>query len=260
MADTVLSVDGFDLSALDFQVETLSGWRDGLKSKWPSAQVPGRFGVQVTASEPVYEPRQVVLQGAIVSADVSTLLANLDAFKWRVGRTQKTFTIVDDETREFNARVIQLQTTPIPPAIIQRAVKIKLTLWMDDPRIFSASLTTVTSITTAKDVPLGSAPSLPFIIVSGTSSFTLTYKDYNGVTIATLGITGATAATHIDMDAMTIKDTNGTNNAADKLDAGSDFPITFDPEHGDDIFGTPDWPTLEVSSGSAEAQYYKAWL
>lgn len=258
MADTVLSVDGFDLATLDFQVDTLSGWRDSISQKWPSAQVPGRFGVQVTASEPVYEPRQIVIQGAMVSADVSTLRSNLDAFKWRVGRGQKTFTIVDDTSRDFNARAIQVQTTSIPPAIIQRAVKIKLTLWMDDPRAYDSSNTVVSSISSATDLPLGSAPSHASIEVTGSGSFTMTYKDYSGATISTLTITGATAPVTLDMDALTI--TDGGGNAADTLQAGSDFPIIFDPEHGDDIFGTPDWPTLELTSGSGTATYKKAWL
>jgi phage-related protein len=258
MASTVLSVDGYDLSALDFQVETITGWRDGIAATWPSQPVPGRFGVQVTGSEPIYAPRQVVVSGAIVSADVATLVAYLDELKWRVGRTQKTFTIVDNTAREFNARVTQFVSTAIAPAIIQVGVRVAITLWMDDPRTFATSDTVVSSIGSATDLPLGSAPSLASIVITGSGAFTMTYKDYSGATISTLSISGATAPVTIDMDALTITDAGG--NAADTLGTGSDFPITFDPEHGDDIFGTPNWPTLELTSGSGTATYRKAYL
>ena len=258
MASTVLSVDGYDLSALDFQVETLTGWRDGVAATWPSQPVPGRFGVQVTASEPIYAPRQVVVSGAIVSSDVATLVAYLDELKCRVGRTQKTFIIVDNTAREFRARVTQFVSTAIAPAIIQVGVRIAITLWLDDPRTFGTSDTVVPSITSATDLPLGSAPSLASIVVTGSGSFTMTYKDYSGATIAALEISGATAPVTIDMDAGTI--TDGSGNAAEHLVAGSAFPIVFDPDHGDGIFGSPNWPTLELTSGSGTATYRKAYL
>jgi phage-related protein len=211
----------------------------------------------VVASQPSYDPRELTIEGSVVSATRTAMLSNLDELKWRIGNIEKTYTIVDDTSREFRARCTQFRTTGIDPYIVQRGVRVRLKLWLADPRIFATSDTVIGSITTSPvDMPLGTAPSLPSITVVTSGTFTLTYKDSAAATIATLNISGATAPTTIDMDAMTI--TDGSGNAAEHLVAGSDFPIVFDPEDGDYV--TPDWPTLECSSGTATATYRKTYL
>lgn len=257
MADTVLKIGSFDLSTLDFQVHRLSGWRDTLAVDWPAQEVPGRYGMAVVASEPSYKPREVVIEGSMVSADLATLKTNLDEFKWRLPNTLQTYTIDDQTAREFRAYCTEIRVTGIDPYLVQRGVEIRLKLWLPDPRLFATSDTIVGSIGASPvDIPLGTGPSLASISVATAGTFTLTYKDSAAATVGTLQISGATAPTVINMDTMVITDDNG--NAADHLVAGSDFPIVFDPQDGDYV--TPDWPTLECSSGTATATYRKTYL
>lgn len=258
MSRRSLIVDGFDLSTLGFILE-VPDHREGQQAEWSLQEVPGRFGSVVTGSSPRYPARTMNLTGTVIADDLShaTLRSNLDEIKWRLGRSERVFRFSDDETLDFNARCVLASFPHIPPGLIQTAVKMRVRLLMVDPRKFATSDTVVGSIgASPTDLPLGTAPSDASISVTGSGSFTLTYKHEDGTTLYTMTITGATAPVTIDMSAYTITDAGG--NAAEYLTGGGFF--AFDPEDGDDIFGTPDWPTLEVSSGTATATYKKAYF
>lgn len=255
MADPVLTVDGYDLSLLGFQVEALTGWRDGLDASWPEAAVPGRFGPLVTGTDPSYAARKITVNGAIVADNLTAMLAAMDDLKWRIGRTEKEFAFVDDVTRVFNARVTGVRVTGLKPQMTQRGTRLAITFYLPDPRIWDDAPTVVSAIVAAdKDLPLGTAPVRATIQVTGVGTFTLTYKNSGGATIATMTITGATAPVDIDMDAQTITDAGG--NAIGFLTAGNFF--AFDPDDG--VYPTDTWPTLQCSSGTAVATYTKAYL
>jgi phage-related protein len=257
MAPKVFLVDAFDTGTIGFVVSDVLNWRDGVEIKWPAQKVPGRWGEMIVGTLPEYSPRELRINGTLLADDVATLRANLEELKWRVGKTEKTFTFVDDETYEFIARSRNFQAPGIRPHMVQTGVNVRIRLYMADPRVYAASVTNVTSITsTPKDLPLGNAPVRATVQVTGSGTFTLTYKEFGGATRGTMTITGASAPVDIDMDAQTITDSGG--NAAEYLTAGDFFE--YDPDDGDDIFGTPDWPTLEVSSGTASTSYYKAYL
>jgi len=257
MAPRVLVVDAFDLSTLGFVVEDVVGWRDGIEVKWATETVPGRWGEMIVGTDPVYDSKEITVNGTLLADSVSNLITNLHELKWRVGRDERTFTFVDDESLEFLARVTRFRAPGIRPHMVQLGVEVQMRLYMPDPRVYDTATTNVTSITaTPKDLPLGNAPVRATVQVTGSGTFVLTYKDYNGVTQASMTITGATAPVDIDMDAQTI--TDGGGNAVDTLTAGDFFE--YNPDHGDDILGTPDWPTLEVSSGTASTSYRKAYL
>jgi phage-related protein len=248
-------VDSYDLSDLELVISGVTGWRDGVGTSWDQVQVPGRFGSIATALEPSYPTRQLVVTGTVLGTTVADLYSKLDQIKWRIGLVEKEFAFVDDETRVFNARLTGFQSTGIQPMMTQLGTTVSITLLMLDPRIYDDSPTIVGSIGNSDvDLPLGTAPVRASINVTGSGSFTLTYKDSSAVEVATMTITGATAPVDIDMDAQTITDAGG--NAVDTLTAGDFF--AFDPADGDYV--TPDWPTLRCGSGTAQATYTKAYL
>lgn len=259
MSRRALIVDGFDLSTIGFILSKPDGQRDGLDADWPSVKVPGRIGVSVTADEPSFEPRTIRVDGVLESDPtvdtVADLLARLDEFKYRLGSTERNFRFVDDETYDYRARALRVRHPPIDPALIQTAVRVRADLWMRDPRRYSTTQTVVSGITTATALPLGTAPVRGVIVVTGATGFTLTYKHFDTTTLKALIIAGATSPVTIDMELGKITDGGGP--AADTLDHDSDFPFDFDSEDGD--WTASQWPTLEVSAGSAQASYYRAW-
>jgi len=255
MADKVFLIDGFDTSTLEFVVSEVQGWRDGANVTWNQKPVPGRIGTLITGLRPLWKPRELTVVGTLLASSVANLILANDEMKWRLGTAARTFTFVDDETREFNGRMIRYDAPGIQPHMVQLGVQVRIKIQMTDPRVFAASTTNVGSITSATDLPLGTAPVWATVQVTGSGSFTLTYKDHTGTTKGTMTITGATAPVNIDMDAQTITDAGG--NAVEYLTAGDFF--AYDPEHADDIFGSPDWPTLEVTSGTGSTSYEKAY-
>jgi phage-related protein len=259
MADTSLLVDGFDLGTLNVVVEKVTGRTGDINSTPQIVTVPGRIGEVVVATAPNVGTRKLSVDLAAIADSRTALLAVLDELKWRLSPQKlHTFVWVDDQTRECYGYVADIRDNPIEPDLLQRATKYRVTIECPDPREYATSDTTVSSIgATPVDLTLGSAPSVPTITVTGAGTFTLTYKNSAATTLKTVTVTGATAPVVLDCDAGTVTDAGG--NAVPYLSSTSDFPFSFDPQDGDPYAGTPDWPTLECSSGSAEAVYRKAW-
>jgi len=256
MSTRALLVDGFDLSTLGLVVDNPAGWRDGFSVSWPSTAVPGRIGEIVTSTEGQVNGRTLRIDGAVLASTVSALLSQIDEIKYRLGSTEKTFVFSDDETREFYAYCSAITHQAIDPALIQRGISVRIGLEQTDPRRYGTSDTVVSGITTSPvDIPLGTAPVFPSITVTGASGFTLTYKDSSAVAVATIVIAGATSPVTLDCEAGTVVD--GGGNAVAYLTSTSDFPFAFDPADGD--YTTSDWPTLEVTAGTAVATYRKAY-
>lgn len=260
MSRRALIVDGFDLSTIGFILSKPDGQRDGLDADWPSVDVPGRIGVSMSATEPAYEPRSIRVDGVLESDPtvdtVADLLARLDEFKYRLGSTERNFRFVDDETYDYRARALRIRHPPIDPALIQTAVRVRVDLWMRDPRRYSTTQTVVSGITTTPTaLPLGTAPVRAVFTVTGAAGFTITIKHFDTTVLKTVIIAGATSPVVIDMALGTI--TDGSGNAADTLDNASDFPFDLDPEWGD--WTASQWPTAEVSAGTMQVDYYRAW-
>ena len=256
MSIRALLVDGTDVSTYGLVVSEIEGWRDGPKAGWPDVQPIGRIGSVRTSTEPTIEQRNLRITGTALATSLSNLLSNLDNLKVLLGTSERTFIFTDDETRKFVGRVTGVSARGINPHLTQRGCEIEIDVLMNDPRIFATTSTTVSSIgASATDLPLGTAISIPTITVSTAGTFTLTYKNSAGTTVSELTITGATAPVVINMDAGTITDAGG--NAIPYLGTTDDFPFYFDPQDGD--YPTSDWPTLEVSAGTAEAVYDKAY-
>ncbi len=253
---TVIFVEGVDLATLGLQVSRITGWRDGVRANWPRKKVPGRWGAVIVSSSPEYDERTIIIDGTILGDDLATVLANWDEVKWRLSSDEQEYIFVDDVTRVFNARAARVTAIGIDPHMTQTANRVRINLLLADPRIRDDAPTIVSSIGAAdKDLPLGTAPSFATINVVGTGSFTLTYKDSSGATVALLTMTGATSPVDIDMETQQI--TDGGGNAIHLMTSGGFF--AFDPADGD--YSIPNWPTLRSGAGDiAAATYTKAYL
>jgi phage-related protein len=252
-----LYIDTYDCAALGFQLSTLSGWRETVRQKWPTEEVPGRWGVVVTSSQPAFVKRNVRLMGTLVADDLATLRSNLDEFKYRLGKSDKEFTFHDDTTRKFIGRVVKTSDRPVRPHLSQTAFSMQIDIECFDPRIFAVSASQVGSIGNSDvPIPLGSAPSFPTLSVTGSGSFTITYKNYAATVLKELTITGASPTVTINMATGQITDSGG--NALDHFDVDSDHPWGLDPDDGD--YTASQWPTLRCGSGTMTCDYTKAWL
>lgn len=255
--DRAVIVDTEGLGELGVGSVENDGRLGDTRARWDNERVPGRDGVLLVASEPAVDARPLSLRFVAEAASRTALLTLVDKVKYLLNpRTSHTFRFVDDETREVTGVVERLRFRGIAPDLTQDACEVLVDVLCADPREYETTDTVVGSITTGDtDLPLGADRSWASIVVSGSGSFTLTYKDSGGTTLYTLEISGAAAPVTIDMSTGSITDNAGE--AASFLVAGSDFPFSFDPQDGD--FLTSAWPTLACSSGTAEATYRKAY-
>lgn len=256
-----LMVDGFDLSTLDFRVQSLAGHRNMPEAVWPQTDVPARYGPVLLSDTAQRKARPIKVQGVFDSTSLASLYANTDEAKARMDGALRTYTVVDNEAREHRAYLLKWEAQGLPPELTTPRTYVTLTLWCPDPRAYSTGDTVVNFGATATAVPLGNAPTHPVIRIAGTASApALVYKTSTGgergrVTLATT--IGSTGYIDIDMDAGTLVDETGANVSAVYATTVSGF-FALDPLDG--TYWSSGWPTVEVSAGSGTATYRKAWL
>ena len=252
MSARVLVVDGFDMSTIGLIVDDkLKGFEDGATLAWPSVRIPHRIDAIVTSSSPAYRDRVIIVSAAVLGDTRAEADGYLDEIKWRLSPDQVLVRFAHDETREFRARVDQITTTPIQPAIIQRAYKVSIRFLCNDPRKYAIS-DTVQAFSGATAMALGTAPSHPVLRLTGGSNPIVIYKDSSAVEQGRMEFTWSGTWIDVDMLNKTILDNAGANQA-DALTSGDFF--TLDPQHGD--YPGSSWPTLQVSSSSGQATYRK---
>lgn len=261
-AASAIFVNDFDLVSLGFHVSEIRGARGGTRHTARTFELPGRAGKGLASGTPSIAPRVVVVDGVLKADTVADVVTNLHRLKGLVARGLLELRFSDDDTRILRARIQDVGAPPIPMQLIQTTVRVSLVFECLDPYWYDVSDTVQAFGASATDMLLGEAVSRPVIKVTGVATNpVVTYRDSGGTLVESMTFGAFTIAAGdfltIDCDKLTITKSVSSvvTNAIDELTAG-DF-ITLDPIDGDP--GTPVWPTLEVSSGSGEATYQKAW-
>ena len=254
---TVLFVDSFDTSGIDLIVDsTLTVWRDGASFREKFQHLPNVIAALRTGNASQSDVRIIGIDGHVLSANVATLLSNTRELKYRLRQGELTIQFADDTTRHYNAYLHgPIRITGIHPSMIQVAHQISFDLLCLDPRHYEDAQQSI-AFTGATAMPMGTAPVEP-VIQSTTGTFTVTYKDFSGATIATFSMAGAAGPFPIiiDMFNKTVKANDGTTRIAD---ATTFEFFSLDPNDGD--FTASQWPTLEISVGTGTSIYNKADL
>lgn len=252
---TTLSAAGFDLSTLGLRVETVGGWRAGSQS-WRSAVLLGRAGAALLDRAPTEDVRKLTVTGRLFGTSRADVDARFVKIVARLNRGEVKLITVDAPTLEFRGYLESWAIEPGQPQLIEKRPAVTFTFVCLDPWLYATS-DTVVPFTTATAMPLGSAPSLPVITLTGVGAgAVLTYKDSLGVTKGALTLTTAGTYT-LDMAAGTI--VRSAANAMADLVLGSLFPLALDPVHGETYLDVPTYPTLAVSSGAGSASYRKGY-
>lgn len=257
-----LLIDGFDTSAGGVVLlNDIQGWRGAVPLRWPIANVPGIDGVLISSIRPKSNQRRVGIAVVVEGSTQAVMRTNLDNLKARlkIGRnTEIAVGFSDDSTREFLARCENFIGTPVPPALVQPAVRGNIQLFVPSGKI-QATSDTVRAFGAATAIVLGNAPVRPVIRITGASTNpSIVYRNFAGAGLQQMDFTITIAGgdfIDIDSEKQTIVDQVGGNKVA-TFTAG-DF-IELDPVDGD--FPAANWPTLElVGSGTAQATYRKQW-
>jgi hypothetical protein len=195
---------------------------------------------------------------------VAAARANLEALRERFSRGRLEIRFIDQPDRVFFAHRRETRHEPLKSQAIKKGCRLTFDLRCLDPYCYATQPTAVAFGSTPVPCPLGQQPSAPVIQVMGSATNpVIRYRRGDGSLLASMTFDpftlGATEYLVLDTGAALItRVTGGTAvDAPNVLTAGRLVGFALDPAHGDPATG--DWPTLEITSGSAVAFYRKSY-
>jgi hypothetical protein len=254
-------INGVELGTLGFKVREARGIWNTPTASSEGTQIPHRAGQLVPPAETVkIASRTIDIIGWLRGTSRADFLTKLDVLKaLLIGPL--TVVRAEDPTREHRARLLSLTMTETGPVFLQRTQELILSLFCDDPYAYDASDQTV-NFTAATAVPLGTGPSAGVITITGAAADpVLTLKDPSGTVLETMGFTrtlGAGDTLTIDLERFLVTLTVGAVDTNDLPAMTSGGFFNFDPLHCDVFAG--DYPTIEVSAGTGQLVYRRAYV
>lgn len=260
---TILYINDFDTSQLGLVVSNVDGWRDAPSTRDRTTQLPQRVGTVILAPEAETAPRQLTIDGTLVRPSLTALRAAMAELQERLYRGTIEIRFSDESDIFILARCEQGQLIATPPQFLNPKSRVRIQLLCPDPLRYDRNGSVVGfGLTPRVGTPLGTAVSAPVLRIMGAATNpVITYRNMSGDVKQTMGFTvtlGANDYLEIDGELFTIKKfTAGVETNGIALLTSGDF-IALDPQDGD--YASSVWPTLEVSAGSGEALYRRAWL
>lgn len=274
MATVVLTVNGLDLSGIGLYVTMAPGVFSAVARPSKTTQVLGRHGALLL---PPYtsQSRKLVLKGfadpaaRTVAGLQSALQQARDIF--HAGLLTIATTDTAGTVRQIDGVLESFDADPRMGKLHFQSAQVAdftATIICGDPTWREVQPWSVACPTagTRYSLALGTSPSMGWIRLMGAATNpVVTYRNAYGDPVWTLTftttLTGTTDWLDLDMVRGNIWQwRSGTRTSGLSLltSGQQDWPRPFDPQDGD--VTTTQWPTLETSSGSAEALYHKRHL
>lgn len=263
MATSIL-VNGQNLTTIyGLAVDGLPQWRSAPKSVRQRYQVIGRAGSMRSA--PVRTPdRTLRVTGSLQQSTAALELSNEDAVKSLLTAGLIRLAVNDGSTF---ARQVEGYAENVEVDSFGQSMAPLTTRWSFDLpcgpywQTAEPNIRVLSSTSVRYTLPLGTAPSFPKIAILGTaSSPTLTYRDAGGATIRTSQYSSlASGNDWYDINMLTGVNTQYLSGSASVLGLPvGDWVWAFDPQDGD--YETAQWPTLQISAGTAIAYWWNNYL
>ncbi len=263
-----LTVNGLDLvTTFGFCPNETDGFFDAPDRSFTELAINGRAGT-LLAGPTTEQGRQITLTGTLTTTakTVAALETASDQFKdaVRSGVVRLIRTSTAGTARVIDGVAKQIRLSAIGHPVSPTDLRVSIVFKCEDAYWSDLQPTSRLLGATRATLPLGTAPSTPIIRLMGSAtSPVVTYRDAGGVAqkVATLtSITLAATNDWLDLDMRTGKITLSASGVVTNqlAQVTGDFPWGFDPQDGD--YATSAWPTLEVSSGSGVAYWWKNWL
>ena len=257
----LLKLNGVDVATYGLLVGELRGNWAAPSQSYDEVGVPDHEGPVAITLEPTLAAKTFVVVGTIEAPAAADFETYTDTLKYQLRSGTLTIIAGNQESRQRSGVLVDFDAVPFEGELMTHAT-VTLTIRCRDPIAYDTTDTTVSGASAADlACAVGLYKSRPTITVTGpTSPLVLTYKNAAGTTLHTMTLTfpGSPTSVVVDMtkDGRTIT-VDGTRHD-DYLTAGDFFAL--DPYDGDPLAGSPTYPTVRASSGSAVAIVYpKAW-
>lgn len=257
MAD--LTVNGYDVSGLGFFMARGSAKKNS--SRQPvGVRAQGRAGMRKTVALFDEDVRILSIEGDIQGSSAADARTKLDTFSAVVGEGPVQLIFGDQPARFITGEMTGFEAVSYGPEQTATRFNIRVTMLCVDPYFYDTSDTVVTTTTSFAALALGDGVVRPqFKITGAATNPTITVRDDADVTIFQItfpvySLAGA-ATVIVNADTMTVLE--GATNRIDKCGV-LQFPVLDPRIHA--LYRTSVWPDANVSSGTLEVRYKKAWL
>lgn len=263
---TGIRINGFDLgTTFGWYPDGVPNWLNATPRRVAVAPVYGRAGGIITSVDQ-YGPRMLQIAGTLQDTTAS-IRREAERQIQDLCASGLVNIVVDDGATPaigIDGLLTALNITSMVPSMTPTASRLVADFACPTPYWKDVEPTSRVITTTARALTLGNAPSSPIIRIMGAATNpVLTYRDAAGTAQKTLTITGTLLVTNdwLDIDMRTgviRKYASGViTNGFTSYTITGDFPWAFDPQDGDYL--TSGWPTLEISSGTCIAAWWKAF-
>ncbi len=262
-------VNGQDLNGLGFYLKDVDGVHDAVDRSWQMTTLRGRAGAVIQA--PVRESGRVLkFSGTLTSTakTVAGLATNADTIRdlLRSGLVRLVRTDGASNVKFIEGYATTVTLKNIGHPINQTDDTLSFTIQCRDAyyRDQEPTIRHAAVAATRYTLPHGTAPSSPIVRIMGAATNpVLTYRDAGGTAQRTMTFTVTLAATNdwldIDMRAGKItKWASGVSSNGRALLTSGNPVWAIDPQDGDYV--TTQYPTIEVSAGTAMILWHKQWL
>lgn len=263
------TINGVSLASLGATMTNdIDGWLSPPDHSWSALVTPGDPGY--TTDDMQEESRPIVLAMDLVGTDALDARSKRDHLVNVLTRLKPLEIVLDDlPTRKLFAFRRRTIVTPYGAGLIADQFHIRVDLDAADPMWLDLAESSALNFTAATALPQGTGPVRPRTRIKGpaTDPILRLRAQPGGAIVGEMGFLGTLASGEfwaIDHDERTIyRNTSGAFDSGvldfaswiNAVSPGDFFPIL--PEHGD--FHTSTWPTLEVSSGTVDAFWFRSY-
>lgn len=264
---TAILIDGIDIGTnFGWYPDGVPGWLDGAGRTPGVANLVEAMGGILTTK--VYGTRELQIAGTMKSTTVQLLRDAEHQIRDLLNAGVSTIQVNDGSTptRTVRGSLRSLSMTPLVPSLGGLATRVQASFLCPDPtwKAIEPTVRHLVAAATRYDLALGTAPSMPIIEIMGAATTpTVTYRDAGGQSVWALTLPTLTSTESMLIDCtrgVITKYASGVaTDGISLLTAGQTyFPKPFDPQDGN--YALAFYPSIETSTGTGRAIYYKRWL
>ena len=263
-----LTINGKDMLDFGLNIEEIRGIHDIPEAEYPKLDVPGADGPLLVTEDPTVAPRILTISARLEVTDPATMDAKVrELGRWIRSQRQLAIITGHDATKVVYGYLKSAPMLVYQPQLVADDAAVLMTIECPDPLVYDVTPTVLT-FTTNTAVALGSARSRGVFRITGvTTGVTVTYKNSAGTTISSFTVTPSPAlgggGDYVEVDCrrgrLSVVESRSSviTSIPDKFSGTFIIPDPKDADYTGAPPGTPSWPTLTKSAGTATFTHSK---
>jgi phage-related protein len=258
-----LYLNDWDTARAGFVVSSWTGIGEPAAQFHEEIEVLGRAGAVLVDGRPRVRVREIEVTVALLGDTAALARTALDKLHGLVGSGVVELRMSPWPDRVYRGKLTRADIRFTAPQAASRIASGTIQFRCQDPYAYDRRgvVVNVAATSTRYAAPLGTAPSAPIVRFHGSATNpAIRVRRADGTVAGELGLTvtlGTNDWLEVDMGRQTLtRSTDGVVTDAIATALSGDF-FALDPAWGDPMNAV--YPTLEVTSGTAQARYWRAY-